>query len=312
MVTGREEFRAPFDASLSGSACRLQACGRSPVCEATSSSPAITTCKASSGPSNIGLAAVDSATMAGLVANAVNKRVINMFQQYPRWWEPIVTIEKFTTLQRVDWITLGGVGELPTVEEGAAYTEWLDYDQSAARSKKGGYLGLTLEAIDRDDTRRLQLCSRRRTGGLPVAGQGHQPHLHRQQRRRPHHERRVGFVPCHPRQPGQLSALRSPVVDHYAGDDAQTDRAQLRERLGGLVVPKFLLVPPYLEGTASTVPTSEGQPATANNDANPGPTATATKLKAAAQRRVIVVDLWTDINNWSTVAHPGGSTPRSA
>ena len=66
----------------------------------------------------MGLAAVDSSTMAGMVANAMNKVVVNEFQQYPRWWEPIVTIEDFANLQTVRWITLGGVGELPTVAEG--------------------------------------------------------------------------------------------------------------------------------------------------------------------------------------------------
>ena len=71
-------------------------------------------------PERIGLANVNSSTMAGLVANALNKAVVNDFQQYPRWWEPIVVSEDFTNLQQVKWITLGGVGELPTVAEGAA------------------------------------------------------------------------------------------------------------------------------------------------------------------------------------------------
>ena len=62
-------------------------------------------------------AAVTSSTMANLVANALNKRVINEFQQYPRWWEPVVLAEDFASLQNIKWITLGGVGELPTVSE---------------------------------------------------------------------------------------------------------------------------------------------------------------------------------------------------
>jgi hypothetical protein len=61
--------------------------------------------------------------MAGLVANALNKRVVNEFQHYPMWWSPIVTPEDFSNFQTVRWITLGGIGELPTVSEGAAYTE---------------------------------------------------------------------------------------------------------------------------------------------------------------------------------------------
>ena len=104
------------------------------------------------------LANVNSSTMAGMVANALNKTVVNLFQEYPRWWEPISQVMDFSSLQQVKWITLGGVGELPTVAEGAAYTEmtWDDQTETASFVKKGGYLGITLEAIDKDETRKLQ------------------------------------------------------------------------------------------------------------------------------------------------------------
>ncbi len=87
---------------------------------------------------------------------------MNEFMQYPRWWEPICLSEDFDSLQAVKWVTLGGVGELPTVAEGAAYTEltWDDMTETASFVKKGGYLGLTLEAIDKDDTRRLSAAPR--------------------------------------------------------------------------------------------------------------------------------------------------------
>ncbi len=83
-------------------------------------------------------AAVTSATMAGMVANALNKAVVNAFQQYPQWWSKIATVMDFNTLQQVKWITLGGVGELPTVAEGAAYTEmtWDDQTEVANFVKK--------------------------------------------------------------------------------------------------------------------------------------------------------------------------------
>jgi hypothetical protein len=108
------------------------------------------------------LANVTTSTMAGLVANRLNKRVINLFMEYPHWWSPIVVEEDFATLQQIRWITLGGVGELPTVAEGAAYTEltWDDNTETADFVKKGGYLGITLEAIDKDDTNRLRAAPR--------------------------------------------------------------------------------------------------------------------------------------------------------
>ena len=57
-------------------------------------------------PGNVGLAAVDSSTMAGIVANAMNKVIVNEFQKYPRWWEPFVDVQNFTNMQTVRWVTL--------------------------------------------------------------------------------------------------------------------------------------------------------------------------------------------------------------
>ena len=154
-------------------------------------------------PERVEFANVTSATMAGLVADALNKRVVNQFQVYDRFWEPLVHVEDFTTLQSVKWITLGGVGELPAVAEGAAYTEmtWDDQTETSQWVKKGGYLGLTLEAIDKDDTRRLAAgAAGAGPVGLDDAGQGLYECLHRGRA----HERRQDALPRRSRQPGQL------------------------------------------------------------------------------------------------------------
>ena len=77
------------------------------------------------------------------------------------------------------------------------------------------------------------------------------------------------------------------------------------ERLGGLVVPKFLLVPPDLETTALQILASEGQPGTGDNDVNPFAAGNAHDARlAAARKRLVVVDLWTDTNDWAAVADP--------
>lgn len=258
-------------------------------------------------PENVGLAAVDSSTMAGLVANALNKIVVNQFQQYPRWWEPLVFVEDFTTLQTIRWITLGGVGELPTVPEGKAYTEmtWDDQTETSAWTKKGGYLGLTLEAIDRDDTRRIQQAPRalaqaawlalsRAIAAIFTSGAGVGPTMS------------DGVALFH----ANHNNLGSTALS-FAGWDAT--RVAMRkqtelnsgERLGGLVVPKFLLVPPDLETTGLQVLASAGQPGTADNDENPFAEGDSREARLrAARSRLIVVDLWTDANNWAAVADP--------
>jgi hypothetical protein len=66
-------------------------------------------------------------TMAGLVKNAMNKVIPLEWARLGRagydWYKKIVLEADFESLQQITWITVGGFGDLPTVAEGAAYTE---------------------------------------------------------------------------------------------------------------------------------------------------------------------------------------------
>jgi hypothetical protein len=92
-----------------------------------------------------------------LVKNALNKSLVNHWDQFGKagynWWEPIVTVEHFNTVNDITWMLFGTIGSLPTVAEGAEYTPLMigDNGETASFVKKGGYVGITLEAIDRDD-----------------------------------------------------------------------------------------------------------------------------------------------------------------
>jgi hypothetical protein len=255
----------------------------------------------------VSLANVTSATMAGLVANALNKRVVNLFSQYPRWWESIVIEEDFSNLQQVKWITLGGVADLPTVNEGAAYTEleWGDQTEVASFVKKGGYLGITLEAIDKDDTRKLQAAPRalaqaawltlgKAVAGIFTASSGVGPTLS---------DSKALFHADH----ANLGTTALSFAAWTAVRAAMRKQTEVKSgtRLGALAAPKFLLVPPDLEITALQILGSEGQPAQAN--LNDNPFAQGNEFDArmnAARKRVVVVDLWTDTNDWAAVADP--------
>src|SRR5512141_884136 len=78
------------------------------------------------------------------------------------WWKKIVTVEHFNSLQDITWMIFGTIASLPTVAEGGEYTELVVGDGSETSSflKKGGYIGLTLEALDKDDTRKLRQIPR--------------------------------------------------------------------------------------------------------------------------------------------------------
>ena len=69
-------------------------------------------------------------------------------------------------------------------------------------------------------------------------------------------------------------------------------------------MPIFLLVPPDLENTGLTVLASEGLPGTANNDINPEAEGNTHDAAGGGALRLIVVDYWTDTNDWAAVADP--------
>ena len=258
------------------------------------------------------LANVNSSTMANLVADALNKRVMNEFINYPHWWDPIVIAEDFASLQQVKWISLGGVGELPTVAEGAAYTEltWDDAKETSDFVKKGGYLGITLETIDKDDTGRVRAAPRalaqsawltlsKAISAIFTASSGVGPTLS------------DGDALFHTNH-SNLSTTGLSLTQWNAVRTAMRKQTEIHsgERLGALNAPKFLLVPPDLEKTALQILGSEMEYtyALANAPAAPvNPNIEGNEVMArlsSARERVIVIDLWTDANDYAAAADP--------
>jgi len=121
-------------------------------------------------------------TMSGLVTNALNKIVAQQWIELGAagydWWMRITTQEHMETLNTVTGVLVGTVGTLPAISEGAEYTELKigDSPETATFAKYGGYIPLTLELIDRDNTRKLAMYPRemakaalRRISGLVAA-----------------------------------------------------------------------------------------------------------------------------------------------
>jgi hypothetical protein len=102
----------------------------------------------------------------GLVKNALNKIVVNQWERLGRagydWWKKIVVVEHFNSLNGITGTLVGTVGTLPAVAEGGEYTELVvgDSPETATFTKYGGYIPLTLELIDRDETRKLKAYPR--------------------------------------------------------------------------------------------------------------------------------------------------------
>jgi hypothetical protein len=225
----------------------------------------------------------------------LNKVMLRAFEMRPQWWRPIAYEDDFPNMQTVRWLTVGGISDLDTVAEGASYTEktWDDYAETASFVKKGNYIGLTLEMIDKDDVGAVRALPRRighaanRTLSAAVsalftdnAGVG--PTL------------ADGTALFDAAGHGNLGTTALAAASWDAAIQAMFKQAEFHsaKRLG--IRPKFVLVPIELEATALTIMTSDQLPGTPNNDAN--------VRRYSAQ--IITVPEWTDNNDWAAVADP--------
>lgn len=246
-------------------------------------------------PDRVQLANVTTSTMTSVVKNALNKALLAAYNARPKWWAPIAYEEEFPSLNDVTWIKTGGIGDLPTVSEGAAYTElsWSDNEETASFVKKGGYLGITLEVIDRDDVGAVRRIPRElgqaawRTlsqlvSNLFTDNSGTGPVLS------------DGYNLFDATNHGNLrtAALSASEWDAVIQAVYKQTEPTSNKRLG--VRPKYLLVPIELEKTALQIILSEGEPGTANNEAN----------VRQGSAEVIVVPEWTDANDWAAACDP--------
>ncbi len=107
-----------------------------------------------------------TADFSGLVKNSLNKLVANTWDELGKagydWWKDITVQEHFNSLHDITGTLIGTVGDLPSVAEGGPYTELQvgDSPEIASFTKYGGYIPLTLELIDRDETRKLRAYAR--------------------------------------------------------------------------------------------------------------------------------------------------------
>jgi hypothetical protein len=233
-------------------------------------------------------------TMAQVTANALNKALLQAYEQREHWWGPIAHEEDFASLNDVRWLTLGGFSDLDTVAEGNAYTEktWDDAAETSAFIKKGNYIGLTLEMIDRDDVgavraipRRLGLAAYRTLSSAVSAlftanaGAGvalaDTEHL---------------FSAAH----DNVGAAALDATSWEAAVQAMFKQAEFHssKRLG--IQPAYCLVPIELQKTAVALFTTTLEPGRAGN----------TRAIERSNHSVITVPDWTDATDWVAAADP--------
>lgn len=254
------------------------------------------------------LANATSAVMAKITANVLNKLVVNEFMKFPHFWEPAVTEHDFDSLQDADWISLGGISELPTVAEGAAYSEvtWDDFAESDAFEKKGGYIGITLEAIDKDDVSRLRAAPRAMAQGawkalgkaisnIFTTATGTGPTMS------------DGNVLFDATNHGNLLTTAWSLAEFRAVKLAMMKQTEIHsgDRLGGLCRPKLVWVPADLEDAVIRDLATWQDAGSGNWNANVDAVGNERETRLAnARGRVITCPFWTDVNNWAAQADP--------
>jgi hypothetical protein len=255
-----------------------------------------------------------TADFSGLVKNAMNKVVANRWEELGRagydWWKRVALVEHFDRLQQITGTLIGTVGDLPTISEGEEYSELAvgDSPETADFIKYGGYIPLTLELIDRDETRKLKAYPRelasaglRKISSLVAAvfsaNGGVGPTLA---------DGGTLFNPTTQATAGGHKNLLSGALSSAQWDLVSTavyDQPQLVKNGSGFtglgpkmaINPRYLLVPRAMQLAAMKIlyPTLEN----------------AVSIYSENQQRgqpgdVVTVPEWTDANNWAAVCDP--------
>jgi hypothetical protein len=132
-------------------------------------------------PEHAQLAAATTTTLPGLARNSLNKVIRQHYDNLAtfRWYERVVDVVAHDgSTQDIDLVMVDGLANLPTVGEGAAYTEALTGDsrESMSFGKRGVYVGITLEMFRRSDIAKMQIIPRElvkaaiRTRSAAIAG----------------------------------------------------------------------------------------------------------------------------------------------
>lgn len=252
----------------------------------------------------VAFAGATTTTLPNLAVDALNKVIVQQFQalDHYRWYERITSVEPNDgTLQAMQWITLGGVGNLPAVNEGAAYTELsvADVKESAAFVKRGGYVGITREMIKNSAIQQLQAIPRAlavaavRTrssavAALFTASSGVGPTLAQDSKALFHLDHGNLATTAFGT---DATAWRAARAECFRQAEVGTGKA-----LG--IFPRYVLVPADLYDTAlSVLGYGEGMPATYSPEA---------QSRGFADPRPVplVVPDWTDTADWAYVVDP--------
>lgn len=255
-------------------------------------------------PDRVQFAGATTTTLANVAVNAMNKVIIEQMSNLDawRWYERITSVEPNDgSLHAMQWITIGGISNLPTVAEGASYTELVvdDAKESSSFTKLGGYVGITRELLKNSDIARLQAIPRAlataairsrsaAVSAIFTANSGTGPTLAQ--------DATVLFHSNHANV--NTTALGTDATAWRAARTEAFKHTDVNSGKRLAIYPRFLLVPADLYDIAlSILGYGEGMPTTYTPEA---------QARGFADPRPIplVVPDWTDATDWAYIVDP--------
>lgn len=115
--------------------------------------------------SRVYLATANASTLADMITDGMNKVIVSTYETLTRyrWFELVTSVEANDgTLNDMKWLTMGGIGALPEVPYGSAYTELTVGDSKEVDSYAvyGGYVGIDRKVLRNSDIARMQSIPR--------------------------------------------------------------------------------------------------------------------------------------------------------
>lgn len=111
--------------------------------------------------------ALDSNSWANVLSNSINRRMVAEYRRGSRYsvWRNLVTIARnINNFRNQERVRYGGYGDLPIVNEGAAYLALpspVDEKATYSVTKRGGTETITLEMIKNDDVQAIRQIPKR-------------------------------------------------------------------------------------------------------------------------------------------------------
>lgn len=233
--------------------------------------------------------AISSSTFANVLGDSITRRLLQVYGQRTdlQAWRRVASVTRVNDFRLQERTQMGGYGNLPGVNQGAAYTALTspgDLKATYAVTKRGGLETLTLEAIKNDDVGAI----RRIPVELALAAANTL------------YEFALDFFRTNPTiydaaalytvGKGNLFTTAFSGAQFQAHRLAMQKQVRLSSNKRRGVTPRHLLVPVDLQEAAFDAFRRDQ-----NNDPD---------FVQTVQPQVTVVDYWTDANDWCTVADP--------